>query len=98
MELITLKTQFIEWMERVKETWQPFLESKEIIKEHEPGPEEHLNKARQEWLETKNYFNNVSDPELVDHASYLMRAAESKYMYLLKQYKKNGQLKLEEDM
>lgn len=32
-----------------------------------------------------SYFNNVADPDLVDHAIYMMEAAQRRYSYLLKQ-------------
>lgn len=46
-----------------------------------------IEQAKQEWKQAANYFNNVSDPELVDHAILLREAAERRYMYLLKQAK-----------
>ncbi len=46
-----------------------------------------IRKARNEWLEARAYFDLVSDPDLVDHAIYLLEAAESKYSYLIKQKK-----------
>ncbi|HHW98124.1 MAG TPA: DUF2508 family protein [Firmicutes bacterium] len=46
-----------------------------------------IEQAKQEWKQANNYFNNVSDPELVDHAILLREAAERRYMYLLKQAK-----------
>ena len=49
-----------------------------------------LNKAHQEIDDAENFFNNVVDPELVDHAIYKMEAAKSKYCYLLKQAKEKG--------
>ncbi|MCL4423990.1 MAG: YaaL family protein [Firmicutes bacterium] len=50
-----------------------------------PSLEEVIADAHQEWLAAQNYFENVSDPELVDHAIYLLEAAERKYVYLLRQ-------------
>ena len=41
-------------------------------------------KARQEWEQAKILFNEVVEPELIDHAIYAMTAAERKYIYLLK--------------
>lgn len=41
-----------------------------------------LAQARDEWVKAQQYFNSVSDPELIDHAVYQMSAAERKYMYL----------------
>lgn len=41
--------------------------------------------AHREWVSAKQYFQSVSEPPLVDHAIYLLEAAERKYMYLLNQ-------------
>ncbi|MDF2892050.1 MAG: hypothetical protein K0R80_2417 [Clostridia bacterium] len=49
-----------------------------------------LHRAQQEMYDAENFFNNVVDPELVDHAIYKMEAAKTKYVYLLKQAKDNG--------
>lgn len=46
-----------------------------------------INQAKQEWLDAQNYFNQATDPELVDHAIISLQAAEKKYMYWLKQMK-----------
>ncbi|MFW6022629.1 MAG: DUF2508 family protein [Halanaerobiaceae bacterium] len=89
MLITDIKDQFTSLIERVRDTWQPILEEKGIVKEQELEMEDYLSKARHEWIEAQNYFDNVSEPELVDHASYLLRAAESKYTYLLKKYKEN---------
>ncbi len=55
-----------------------------------PTPRQSISRAREEWLAAKNYFEMVSDPDLVDHAIYLLEAAERKYMYLLKRAKNEG--------
>lgn len=89
MVLTDIKNHFSLVLERLKESWHPFLEEYNIVKEHEPDIKEHLSKAHLEWQEAQVYFNNVSEPELVDHAAFLLRAAESKYMYLLRKYKEN---------
>lgn len=49
-----------------------------------------VNKAREEWYAAQNYFNNVSDPELIDYAIYKVEETRRKYMYLLNQAKKEG--------
>jgi hypothetical protein len=46
-----------------------------------------LYKAQQEMYDAQNFFDNVVDKELIDHAIYKMEAAKSKYVYLLKQAK-----------
>lgn len=40
--------------------------------------------ARQEWHDADQYFQAVTDPELVDHAIFLMEAARRKYRYLFR--------------
>jgi len=47
-----------------------------------------LNQAKDEWFKARKYFDSVSEPELVDHAIYLLEAAEVKYTYLLKKKKR----------
>ena len=49
-----------------------------------------LEKAKKEWEEAKNIFENVSEPDLVDYAIYNVEAAEKKYVYLLRQIKKEN--------
>lgn len=46
--------------------------------------------AWDEWHGAQNYFENVSDPELVDYAIYKIEAARRKYVYLLKQARREG--------
>ncbi|MCK4258806.1 MAG: YaaL family protein [Halanaerobiales bacterium] len=44
-----------------------------------------ITDAKNEWVQAQTYFQNVIDPDLIDHAIYLLEAAEAKYSYLLKQ-------------
>ncbi|HPW40818.1 MAG TPA: YaaL family protein [Bacillota bacterium] len=46
--------------------------------------------AKQEMHDAQNYFDNVTAPELVDHAIFRMEAAKSQYVYLLKLAKDKG--------
>lgn len=65
-----------------------FLGSYEADSQQDEQHKELLNivhDARDEWNAAQNYFENVSDPELVDYAIYKIEAARRKYMYLLKQ-------------
>ena len=47
-----------------------------------------VEKARIEWEQAKVFFNEAKDPALIDHAVYAMDAAERKYIYLLKEARK----------
>lgn len=49
-----------------------------------------VEKARRDWLEAKEFFQFVTDPDLVDHAIHAIDAAEKKYMYLLKKARQEG--------
>lgn len=49
-----------------------------------PTFEEAAETARKEWLRAISYFDQVVDPDLIDYATYSLRAAERKYVYLLK--------------
>ncbi len=40
--------------------------------------------AKEEWQAAQVYFENVSEPDLVDFSIYKLEAARRKYMYLLK--------------
>ncbi|MDI3534064.1 MAG: hypothetical protein PWQ82_429 [Thermosediminibacterales bacterium] len=61
-----------------------------LPKEMEPDFFEAVEQARKEWFTAKSYFDNVTDPDLVDYAIYLNEAARKKYMYLLKKAKENN--------
>lgn len=43
-----------------------------------------IEEAKKEWQEARDYFNTVTEPDLIDHAIYTLGAAEKRYVYLLK--------------
>jgi len=49
-----------------------------------------LTEAKEEWVQAQNYFDNVSEPDLVDYAIYRLEAAKKRYMYLMKQARTSG--------
>ncbi len=49
-----------------------------------------ISKAHEEWRNAEKFFDNVSDPDLVDHAIFKVEAAKCKYIYLLKKAKEEG--------
>ena len=49
-----------------------------------------VEEARQEWRRARDRFDQISDPDLVDHAIYNLGAAERRYVYLLKKAKEEG--------
>ncbi len=46
-----------------------------------------VDNAKQEMYDAQNYFDNVTEQELVDHAIYKIEAARSKFIFLIKQAK-----------
>lgn len=58
--------------------------------EFRPAFPELVAQARDEWLAARALFENVSDPDLVDHAIHLITATEKKYAYLLRRAKIEG--------
>lgn len=49
-----------------------------------------IEKAHKDWINSKIYFSSVMDPDLIDHAIYMEKAARKKYEYLLKKAKNAG--------
>lgn len=57
-----------------------------------PGLRDSVEQAKREWLCARSFFDQVTDPDLVDFAIYQVKAAEKRYMYLLTQARNNPQL------
>jgi len=54
-------------------------------------PEVHaLEQARNELVCAVAYFDCVSEPELVDHAVYMLGASQKKYSYMIARAKENN--------
>lgn len=49
-----------------------------------------VDKAKQEWKDAYNYFNEVTDPDLIEYATYLIETNRRKYVYLIKKAKELG--------
>lgn len=43
-----------------------------------------VEQARREWQDAKQRFEQIADPDLIDHAIYAIETAEQRYIYLLK--------------
>lgn len=50
----------------------------------EPPLEVLVWEAQRELEAARAYFESVSDPDLVDHACYLLEAAQKRYSYMLR--------------
>lgn len=45
---------------------------------------EAVKTAKREWETAERYFNEVTDPDLVEYAVFILEAAKRKYLYLWK--------------
>lgn len=63
-----------------------------VIKEDEQRDElaTYLDEAKKEWDVANEYFQQVTDPDLIDYAIYRMEAAERKYMYFFDQVRQRN--------
>ena len=51
---------------------------------------ERLKEAQEEWKDKEEYFQSVTEADLVDHAIYELEASKIKYIYLLKKIKETN--------
>lgn len=49
-----------------------------------------VERARREWQGARERFDQVSDPDLIDHAIFDLEATERRYVYLLKKAREEG--------
>lgn len=49
-----------------------------------------ISMAHEDWKNAESFFQNVTDPDLVDHAIYRVEAARTRYWYLMKQAREMG--------
>ncbi|MCT4563268.1 MAG: YaaL family protein [Maledivibacter sp.] len=45
---------------------------------------ENIRMAHDDWKNAEKFFQNVTDPDLIDHAIFRIEAAKTRYTYLLK--------------
>ena len=67
--------------------WNYLIVEDGVVKAKEEDEQDLLDaveQARGEWLAAKAYFDSVTDPDLIEHAIYSIKASERKYAYLIK--------------
>ena len=57
---------------------------------HQMTMPEIIEQARREWLDAQDYYNTVTDNDLIDHAAFRIQAAEKRYMYMKKKAREEG--------
>ncbi len=53
-----------------------------------------IERAKQDWYAAVSLFNNIEDPGLIDHAIYNLNAAERRYVFLLKEARREREAAL----
>lgn len=80
-----------QWRSVIQRIWGLFrLDNPQIGPVKTPNMIDILEAAWRDWQYAKNYFDSVTDPDLIDHAIFYMGATEKKYVYLLKQAREKG--------
>ncbi|PAB57015.1 DUF2508 family protein [Anaeromicrobium sediminis] len=51
---------------------------------------DNIRLAHDEWGNAENFFQNATDPDLIDHAIFRMEAARTKYIYLMRLAREMG--------
>ncbi len=51
---------------------------------------EMIKEAHTEWKNSEKYFNDATDPDLIDYAIFKVEANRTKFRYLIKQAKEMG--------
>ena len=63
---------------------------KDRLKTEEEVILEATKKAKEDWKNAEVFFQNVTDPELIDYAIYKLDAALEKYTFLIRLSKQKG--------
>ncbi len=49
-----------------------------------------IKSAHEDWINAEKYFENATDPDLIDYSIYRIEAAKTRYTYLLKLAREMG--------
>ncbi len=83
------KRQWQEILKNISRKTAEELEKERIQEEHKEFVQL-VNQAKEDWKNAQSYFEEVTDPDLIELAIYKMEAAKVLYMYLLKEAKRRG--------
>ncbi|QEK13410.1 DUF2508 family protein [Crassaminicella thermophila] len=62
----------------------------EDIRSEEDKMIDTIRSAHDEWKNAEAFFQNVTDPDLIDYAIYRVEAAKTRYTYLMKVAREMG--------
>ena len=83
----------LQWLHKIKNWIDLFLVNKRKIKQKrvQISNNQHfiglIHRAKLDLEQSKNFFANVTDPDLIDYASHKILANQSFYAYLIKKAK-----------
>lgn len=91
MQLLKLIRRLVAYLGSLWD-WLVPPEKGRVVRPAQKGPPilQVVESARRDWEAAQAYFNNVTDPDLIDHAIYQVQAAERKYVYLLRRAEEFG--------
>lgn len=72
------------WRQLVKRFSRQAVNEEKTVSPKHSDFDKVVDDARKAWLQARHHFENVTDPDLIDHAIYDIVATERKYMYLLR--------------
>lgn len=52
-----------------------------------------VQRALEQWKDAQNYFENVTDPDLVDYAIFGLETARRRYQFMLKRAREMDRLR-----
>lgn len=83
------------WLNNIVATSGKFVsrlieDSQERAEPHQMTMPELIEQARREWQDAQDYYNTVTDNDLIDHAAFRIQAAEKRYVYLMKKARQEG--------
>lgn len=81
------KNFYMEKAEKIKKYVEALSKNFHKEKSEEEELIEDLKRAHEEWRMKEEYFQWATDPDLVEHAIYELKASKIKYIYLLKKAK-----------
>ncbi|MFC4768510.1 DUF2508 family protein [Effusibacillus consociatus] len=77
-----------------KHFWSKWMFWMEGENKEEPSEEEkffaELQQAHKEWVLAQQRIDLLADPELIDHAIFVLEAAEKKYNFYLRKAREKG--------
>lgn len=60
----------------------PFTEEQKLMQD--------IRRAKSDWMQAENRFNQTTDPDVIDQVIYDMMSAKTRYAYLLKYAKEQN--------